>query len=86
MRKSKKRPTNPPFETIPQFDARGDYPACVAGLPKYEHPVYFHPLGLTDVCRDLNDAENLARALSRLKEEYKKEKRGYIPKLLILYN
>ena len=49
----------PSFNTIEQFDARGEYPGKLAELPKYEHPDYFHPLGSSSSA-DLNDPENLA--------------------------
>ena len=74
----------PPFHTIKQFDARGEYPGNLTELPKYEHPTYFHPLGTTS--SDLNDPQNLAKELARLEASYNKDKADYVPIIIIIYN
>ena len=74
----------PPFNTIKQFDARGEYPGKLTELPRYEHPTFFHPLGTT-TSSDLNDPQNLAKELAKLEANYNKDKAAYIP-IIIIYN
>jgi hypothetical protein len=75
----------PPFNTIKQFDARGAYPGKLKELPPYEHPTFFHPLGMSSSA-DLNDPQNRANALARLEANYNKDKAAYVPTIIIIYN
>ena len=74
----------PPFDTIKQLDARGEYPGKLTELPKYEHRVYFHPLGSIS-SKDLNDPRNLAEALASLEAQYNRDRAEYMP-VIIIYN
>ena len=83
-----KKPRKPLFTDIPHLDCRGDYPNANIKLADrlYQHPFHYQPIGLTDVCRDLNEPGNLTRALLHLQKNYETDKRTLQPETILVYN